>query len=97
VHLRAHFCQSVNCGSTVCRRPDDGAAIVAALVVVTSTLHGVAAIAGVFWLLPVAYAGAALAEESIITMMFAYIEHRFGFQHFGTLTGGVLFMNGLIA
>ena len=87
----------MNCGSTACRRPDDGAAIVAMLVVVTSTLHGVAAVAGVFWLLPVAYAGAALAEESIITMMFAYIEHRFGFQHFGTLTGGVLFINGLIA
>ena len=60
-------------------------------------MHGVAAVAGVFWLLPVAFAGAALAEESIITMMFSYIEHQFGFEHFGTLTGLVLFINGMIA
>ena len=72
-------------------------AFVASLVVVTSALHGFAAVVGVFWLLPVAYAGAALAEESVITMMFTYIEYRFGFDHFGTLTGGVLFINGMVA
>ena len=84
-------------GHIIHRRPHDGAAIVATLVVATSAVHGAAAVAGVFWLLPVAFAGAALAEESIITMMFSYIEHQFGFEHFGTLTGLVLFINGMIA
>jgi hypothetical protein len=84
-------------GHIIHRRPVDGAAIVAAVVVATSALHGVAAVAGVFWLLPVAYGGATLAEESIITMLFSYVEDRFGFEHFGTLTGAVLFINGLIA
>ena len=84
-------------GHIIHRRKDDGVAFVASLVVVTSALHGFAAVVGVFWLLPVAYAGAALAEESVITMMFTYIEYRFGFDHFGTLTGGVLFINGMVA
>lgn len=84
-------------GHIIHHRKDDGVAIVAGLVVVTSALHGVAAAVGVFPLLPVAYAAASLAEESVITMMFTYIEYRFGFDHFGTLTGTVLFINGMVA
>ena len=61
-------------GHLIKKRQADGAAIAAALVVVISTVHGIAAAAGSTWLLPVSYAMATMAEEGIITIMFSYIE-----------------------
>ena len=74
-----------------------GAAICAAMVVLVSAVHGGAAMAGVLELMPLSFAGATLAEEGVVTILFAFVQDHFGFDNFGTLTGFVLFVNGGVA
>ncbi len=53
--------------------------------------------AGVLELMPLSFAGATLAEEGVVTILFAFVQDHFGFDNFGTLTGFVLFVNGGVA